>query len=150
MDNRYAIQLLKWVLYKFYEPISSAQAICQLIEAEYNLGTHAGNVNAVRDYLHFTSFKAPEVIHTNPDARCDEYINRNPRRGMTLKADYPDTIIYVELKHPRYNRSCAQLDLQNRVSAVGNKYYLVTGLADLLHKLQLQTLSDTPQIADTS
>ncbi len=150
MDNRYAIQLLKWAMYKFYEPISAALAIYQLIEADYNLDSYAGNIKAVQDYLHFTSFKAPEVIHTTPDARCDGYTNRNPRRGMTFKSVYQDTIIYAEMKHPRYNRSMAQLNLEDHILTTGNKYYTVTGLADLLHQLQLQTFSDTPQIADTS
>ncbi len=150
MDNRYAIQQLKWVMYKFYEPISPALAIYQLIEADYNLDTYVGNVKAIRDYLHFTSFQAPDVIHTKPDAPCDEHLNRNPRRGIILKVANPGTTKYVEVKHPRYNRSTAQLDLENRLSAAGDKYYVATGLVDLLHQLQQQALDDTPQIADTS
>jgi len=149
MENIYAIQILKWALYKFYLPICSELAIYQLLEADYNLDTQAGNLKAVRDYLHFSSFRAQEVIRTSADAISEDNINRNPRRGMTFKAVHQDTIIYVELKHPRYNRSRTQLDLEDRAKTAGNIYYVVDGLADLLHQLQQQTLS-SPQIADST
>jgi len=150
MDRKYAMTILKWALYKFYEGIHEALALHQLIEAEYNLQTQAGNTRAIRDYLHFTSFAVPEVIRTRPDEVSEDHINRNPRKGTVMKATSPDYIIYVELKHPRYNRSRSQLDLESKVLREGYTYLVVDGFTDLLSQLMPLSIGGIPNTDDTS
>lgn len=150
MNKKYAITILKWALYKYYEGIHEALALHQLIEAEYDLCTRSGNTRAIRDYLHFTSFAVPEVIHTQPDEVSEDHINRNPRKGMVIKAAYPDYIIYVEMKHPRYNRSRSLLDLEARVPREGHTYLVVDGFTDLLSQLTSLSIGGILGIDDTS
>ena len=150
MDKKYAITILKWVLYKFYAGINDALAVHQLIEANYSLRSQADDVKAISDYLHFTSFVLPEVIRTRPDEVCEDHINRNPRKGIVLKTSYPTYVIYVELKHLRYNRSRSQLDLEARVLKQGYTYLVVDGFTDFLHQLTYSLISGAQRIEDTS
>lgn len=135
MEQNYAIQHLQWALYNYYYQLCPALALYQLIEANYKLNTHTSNIKAIEDYLHFICHTPPQKILTAPDAMHEDNINRNPRKGIVYKILYLGNDLYVEIKHPRYNRSRAQLDVENRIRSTAGNYMVVEGFADLLQQL---------------
>lgn len=150
MDKKYTITILKWVLYKFYAGISEALAVYQLIEADYSLDNHAGNIKAISDYLHFICNAPASKILTSPDAVHEDHINRNPRKGIIYKALYNGADLHVEIKHPRYNRSRVQLDLEDRIHKTAGIYLVVDGFTDLLQQMIAYEVGKSQPIQNTS
>lgn len=150
MDKKYAITTLKWVLYKYYAVIHEALALHQLIEADYCLDTHSGNIKAISDYVHFICNSPIGKILTSPDLVHEDHINRNPRKGIIYKARYNGSDLYVEIKHPRYNRSRVQLDLEYRIRKTAGIYLVVDGFADLLQQMNAYEVGNSLPIENTS
>ena len=137
MEQNYAIHNLKWALYNYYYQLCPALALYQLIEADYNLNTYTSNIRAIEDYVHFICNTPPQKLLIAPDSVHEDHINRNPRKGIIYKTLYLGNDLYVEIKHPRYNRSRAQLDLEDRIRSTTGNYMVGEGFADLLQQLAI-------------
>ena len=150
MEKSYALQALKWAMYKFYNDISCELAVYQLLEVDYKLDTQTDNIIAVRDFLLYTYRQPPQVIRTNPDVANEDNLNRNPRRGLIFKNSIGGKDLYVEVKHPRYNRSRAQLDFEDRIRAAGDYYMVIEGLADLIGQNNIREIDENNTVYDST